>query len=384
MKNNIKACIYSISVVSALNTLGLTVIISELVLSYPQQKVEEIQLLQTIPSIIIILASLSVGMILSKLRKKTVILLSFSSIAIIGLACFFIRGYYFILFARILSGFAFGVENPIKIAIITNHFQGVEKAKIMGFQSAMTALSAFICSIVVGYLTKFGYQYYFLVYLIAIVAFLVFYKLYPEEDETITHNKTSFRLNRITLIAALLSALYSLCMVTYNTNLSLHISHYLKGDTVLTGLIASMHPLWAILMGVLFGKIFNRIHYYLSPLSMVAGTMGMLLVSLFPSNQLCVFLFASLCGLSLGGNSQTMAMIMTNHCKDDEVTSSIAISTLFTGIATLLSPVIFNTTVKNVFGNLDTRYIFSMAFAIALITVLLTLFFVRKINIKQP
>lgn len=378
-RRDIKLCIYAISIVGALNTVGLTVIISSLVETFPEHSVTDIQMLQTLPNLFSVLAAALTGLLLVHFSDKKIVLTSFALLFLTGILCFFISEYSCLFWTRILAGFAFGVQNPLKMSILSAHFSGQEKAQILGYQSAFSAFAGFLYNLLTGWIIQFGYQFYFLIYSVALLAFILFLFKYKTSLTPLPKTKRKSKIiSHYTLGICFSTALYALCNSAYNTNISLHIHNYYPNSTLLTGFISSIHPLAAAIMGLSFGYLYAHFKNRAAPLTILIGTTGCLLIFLFPENLLILLFFSACMGAALVGNGQASSLLLINSVSAEYTADIIALNTLFTSLIVFFSPQIYHLLTEILFHNFSTRLVFLCAACISIFAALLTYLIIRK------
>lgn len=384
-KKKINRSIFAISAVSSLNTIGLTVILSDLANVFIGKSIADIQLLQTIPNLFAAPTAVLCGYLIMKFCERKIIITSFIALIIVGIISFFTTDYTCLLLTRILAGFAFGVHNPIKMTIISKYFHGDEKAKVMGNQTAFSAFSGFICNILVGWLTLLGYKMFFTIYIIVVFALIVFYFNYDpyEPKEIKSANKTKILgFNRYVIQLSLCGALYNMCNAVYGTNLSLHITQNLNGNSLITGLVSSIHPLSAVLMGLCFGWCAKKTKY-IGCISMLIGAVGLLLIGIFPNQTFAVIIFSFCMGNALIGSGQAISLILTDLVKPEYAIQAIAISTVFNSVATTISPYVFQLITEMFFNQSSTIITFRTAGIITIFAAVITFYTIKLILRKE-
>lgn len=369
MNRQTSISIFSVSAVSALNVMGITLIIGPMLAYFPTKTNAQIQILHTIPYLLLMVSSFSVGWLLHKFTSRKIILIVMLLLSFLGLINFFIKNYEILFVSRLLCGLGFGLLNPINMTTISRNFSNTEKAKIIGYSSAVTALTAFLLNIFGGYLVGFGYNYYFLIYILPIVSFGFILVYYPEISITDKSKINPIIIDTWILLMALLGFCYTVFLSAYNINISIHINHFFPNQPQLVGWATAMHPLSAICIGLFYEKI-NRISRGKAMFfSMILAAISFLMVSFLPTNLPILFLFGAFCGMALAGFGQSAMYVISTKYDHTRTASLVAFYGIFVGTGNLTAPILqsyfqihmFNTDTQNAFF---TSFVFIVIFSV--------------------
>ena len=156
------ALLYTNGIVSpALATIGQ---------AFPDRSAETVQLIYSIPKIMLFICSLLSGAIASRLSIKKCMILGCIFQALGTLPAWF-GGFGFLLFSRVLFGIGYGLIFPMVSAAITDLFSGNKRAALMGIKSAVGSVFSIIMQMLGGYLVTRNWRMVFLEFLIAVPAF---------------------------------------------------------------------------------------------------------------------------------------------------------------------------------------------------------------------
>ncbi len=162
--------IWSISALNALPGLAVSPILGKMSLLFPDSSQLSIEMLSTLPSLLIIPFILLAG----KLTHKANIL----HILRIGLGIFALSGFLYLLsdkmwqllIVSILLGIGSGLIVPLSTGLISHFFVGEYRSKQFGLSSAITNLTLVIVTIITGYLAEINWHMPFVVYLLPIIS----------------------------------------------------------------------------------------------------------------------------------------------------------------------------------------------------------------------
>lgn len=165
--------IFSISALNALPGLAVSPIWGDLNKIFPSATDLEIQMLSSLPSLLIIPFILLSG----KLTEKVNNLLLLQ----IGLALFGASGILYLLSDKMwqliavsaMLGMGSGLIVPLSTGLISRYFTGTYRVKQFGYSSAITNVTLVVATAVTGYLAEVNWHLPFLVYLLPLVAIIL-------------------------------------------------------------------------------------------------------------------------------------------------------------------------------------------------------------------
>lgn len=158
--------IWSVSAVVSLPGLAVSPIMGDLTRIFPHSSDLEIQMLASLPSLLIVPFVLLSGRLSihgDKLR-----------LLFVGLGLFFISGVLF-LFARSMTmlivlssilGIGGGIVIPLSTGLVADYFSGPYRTRQLGLSSAINNLSLVLASLLTGWLAQRDWHYPFAVYLL--------------------------------------------------------------------------------------------------------------------------------------------------------------------------------------------------------------------------
>lgn len=179
--------IYSLSVVTSLPGLAVSPILDQLQAAFPSASQTEIEMLESLPSLLIIPFMLLAGKLSVKLPKRKLL--------ITGLAIFLlssilyllpIGGIGYMLFNSVLLGAGAGIIIPLSTGLIADYFSGAERTRQLGVVSAISNLSLVLATALAGYLAEISWHASFLVYALSGISFFFAFRIKepPKIEET--------------------------------------------------------------------------------------------------------------------------------------------------------------------------------------------------------
>ena len=233
-----------------------------------------IEMLTTVPSLFLMISVLISSFIAKKIGYKQTASLGLLIVAVSGILPVFVSNFYLILISRAMLGFGIGLFNSLTVALVNSFYQGKDRAKMYGLQSAFEGAGGIFITFIAGQLFKIGWQAPFLAYAIAIPVCIVFIKFIPKVatandisvDKNVIVKENGFKKDNIMLISfiALLFVAASLYM-TMGIKVSTLITTAGYGNASDASLVIILLSLGAITAGTLFSKII-KIFKQLTPI----------------------------------------------------------------------------------------------------------------------
>ena len=170
---NVLVAIWSVSAVVSLPGLAISPILGALDKFFKHATDLEIQMLTSLPSLLIIPFVLLAGK-LSVSRNKLLILYT-------GLALFCISGFFslfaknivLLIFINCVLGVGAGMVIPLSTGLIADHFTGAYRTRQLGISSSISNVTLVLATSLTGWLATVDWHYPFLVYLLPGVALLM-------------------------------------------------------------------------------------------------------------------------------------------------------------------------------------------------------------------
>lgn len=260
--------IYSLAMVTSLPGLAVSPILSELQKAFPKVSEFELQMLESLPSLVIIpfillSGHLSVYLSIRKLVLSGLVIFATSSIIYlmpinIGL----------MLFNSALLGVGAGMIIPFSTGLIAHYFTGARRTQQLGNVSAISNLSLVIATAAAGYLADIEWHLSFLVYSISILSLILASRMAKtretkqEEGATNvsgksyswTYIKTDWPISLMVFYFVITTIVLAIPM-----NLSLFMEHYKIGSVTLSGTLMSLFFLSVTLPGFFINRLVSDV-----------------------------------------------------------------------------------------------------------------------------
>ncbi len=139
-----------------------------------------IQLLVSLPSVLIIFATIAAGKLQEYISKRTIAYIGILLFFVSGIAPAFMKSFPLILVMRALFGIGVGFIQPMASALIEYFFSGEKRDRMMGWQASTQMMGTAIMSFLGGQLASRAWNLTFLVYGVAILPLILVPLLLPK------------------------------------------------------------------------------------------------------------------------------------------------------------------------------------------------------------
>lgn len=325
---------------------------------YREVDVSTIQMLITAPSLISIVVAFTCGWLVTKISKKKLLLFAGLIAGVSGIVPLWFDSFQILFAGRLLYGISLGLSTTLNTAVVADFFEGDERVSVMGIQGASIGAGMIFITTAAGLFGKSGFQNSYKINLIGFVALALIAVCLPDKRNEKTASTEKITLNKEVYIISAFALLEFLFLITFTTNIAMHISGPLKGDTAVSGLLTGVFSGIQIIAGICLGKITKITKRYTMSAAMLSFGVGAVFLSMFPSDMKMLMLGAVFCGFSQGVFIPTGMVAVSNAVAP--VATAMA-SAVFTGAMSLgqfISPTALNTCSKVIFGEVTTTNVY--------------------------
>ncbi len=349
--------IWSISALNALPGLAVSPILGQLSLTFPHASELDLQMLTSLPSLMIIPFVILSGKLTEKINN--ILLLQ------IGLGIFTLSGVLYLLSDKMwqliavsaLLGVGSGLIVPLSTGLISHFFVGDQRVKQFGYSSAITNLTLVLVTVVTGYLAEVNWRWPFLVYLLPAISIVLSFYLKrsmkaeagsssattlvsaDKNTETTVKSKTGFMVgNLIETMVIYGLATYLVIIISFNLPFLMKEYHFSSGNA---GTMISLFFLAIMFPGLGMKPIIARLKDITLFVSFVSITIGLALILIAPTEWFiapgCI-----LAGLGYGVIQPWVYEKATHMAIPKKVTLALALIMAMNYVAILLCPFIVN------------------------------------------
>lgn len=262
--------------------------------AFADESVSSVEMLMTIPALFMVIFVLFSSFISKRIGQKRTVILGLIIALISGVIPAFSKNFIIILISRATLGAGLGLFNPLAISMISDFFDGDERARLIGFQSAFQGVGTAIMTYVAGQLLKINWHTTFWVYAIILPILILFILFVPEpkkihikvDNSNQNKNKQSINLKVIGYII-----LIFIVMIIYTgaqVKAALLFTSNSYGSATDAASMISIMSIGSMLAGFIFGSVLKVIRHYMTALSifLMGGSFSLLAISknIFISN----------------------------------------------------------------------------------------------------
>jgi MFS family permease len=265
--------------------------IASMMEAFPDVSITSIQLVVTLPNLIVTIVAPLYGWLCTKIQPRKIILFGVFMFILFGALPAFLNSFGAIIASRALLGIGSGITITADIALINAFFTGNKKDRLIGYNMAVGCFGGIVTQTLGGYLTLIDWRYAFLAYLfpiwVLILAFLYLPDV-PKAPKTVRVG-TNIDNDRKWMIFKVSPRVYGLVVVYFfavvfrcmlPTNLSIVIETTGIGNSANSGISLSIFTLGAFIGGAVFGRLKQRVGGYILPLTWLLTGIGFTLFSM--------------------------------------------------------------------------------------------------------
>ena len=328
---------------------------------FPTVSKSVVQMLITGPSLIGMFCALASGVLITKISKKQLLLFSALIAGVFGLIPLFIDSFPVLFGCRMVYGFALGLTTALNTAVVAEWFEGEARVKAMGIQAASVGAGLAVASAGAGALGAKIFQNSYLINIVGFVCFAVIFFCLPETGKAVQSKGNQIRINARVVILAVLGMLEFLFLISFTTNISMHLAGDLKDNATIAGNLTSIFSIGQIIVGLVLSYITRITKKATLPVAMVFFVLGAILLIFFPSNFPILCIAAVCCGFSQGTFIPTAMVEEANAVPPIAAAMASGVFTVGTCTGQFISPVVLNNIAGAVFGETTTTGVYTIA-----------------------
>lgn len=375
--------IWSISALTSLPGLAVSPILGDLTKIFPKATDLDIQMLTSLPSLLII-PFILLG---DKLTEKV----DFVRILKIGLWLFAASGILYLISNKMwqlivvsaLLGIGSGLIIPLSTGLISKYFVGTYRVKQFGLSSAITNFTLVIATAVTGYLAEVSWHLPFLVYLLPLISILLVGHLKesrsdaavkPSSQSTAPSGQTAAvdtggskygihikHLLQIMLFYGVTT--FIVLAVIFNLSFLMEKHHFSSGNS---GLMISLFFLAIMAPGFCLDKIVDELKERTKAYSLLSMAVGLALIWIAPIEWL-IIPGCILVGLGYGIIQPMLYDKTTHTALPQKATMALAFVMMMNYLAILLYPFIIDF-LQNLFHTQSQEFPFVFNLLITIVT----------------
>ena len=374
--------IFLIAFAFGLNITGISPILGVLNEKYHQYGTSMVQLLQTLPYLLLMLGSLLIGWWTTKASKKKIVLLGLLIIGFCGIVPFFSEQFWVLFLSRLLIGFGFGIMGPMNTAIISELFEEQERAGYMGLHVVGMGVGTMAGNLLGGMLSGISFRYFYLAYLIAFISWGAVQFLLEETPPVKIEKASEMKLNAKVYALSFSSFAHTLFINAYSMNVGIYILQNITEDTTVTGAVTTINAVFALMCGAFFAKISGLLRQYTVAASILSAAAGYGALLVLPG-MAGVYIASALCGVSLSCFMAGASMQISVSVEPNAVAKASGVFSIIGGIGGLIAPAVLGNTASILLGENSAVNQFRVACFGMLLLGILTLIAAIRSRVKR-
>ncbi len=264
--------------------------------------------------------------------------------------------------ASIVIGVGLSFVVVTSSSLISDYFTGLDKSRVMGFQSIFVSIGGTIIAKGSGLLTAMaGWKRGYLVFLITLPIIVIILLTVPKGETTPKAEKgESAGISGSMVYFGALCLITGVFVATFNTNIAMYIDRKGIGDASTAGTVASIMQVIGIVGGLMLGfvvKAFKRFTIGASILVMAAGTAIVGMTTSFP--MICVG--AVLVGIGFAIRNPGAVTFGANMVPAAQASVAIAIISATYNVGNFISAYIVNPMANMMGEDIANRFLVSAA-----------------------
>ena len=276
--------IWSVSAVTSLPGLAISPILGELSKIFPSATHLEIQMLSSLPSLLIIPCVLVAGKLSEGKEPLSILVLGLAIFFVSGLACIVVPKIGWLILISCVLGIGAGLVIPFSTGLIVRYFTGDYRVRQLGYSSAINNLTLVVATIAAGSLAGVDWHLAFLVYTLSGVALILVFTLYrvpavdePKESLQLRNEQIDWR-KLFGLMLFYLFITYAVLVITYDISFLAERYHLSDADS---GWLISLFFLAIMLPGLFIAPIIRTLRSNVNLLSLLLVAIGLICIGFF-------------------------------------------------------------------------------------------------------
>lgn len=304
--------VWSVSAVTSLPGLAISPILGKLDTIFPKVSHMEIDMLTSLPSLLIIPFMLLSGKIADSGGKIKLVVIGLSIYLLSAVLYFFADSIFWLIMIGCLLGAGAGIVIPLSTSLIATIFEGKYRVSQLGISSSITNVTLVIATFVAGLLADVNWHLPFVVYLLPVLSLLLILKAdgkgelgkaiklgeVPADNTTVDEPavKGIKPKNVIRLVGIYFFITYMVLTVAFNLP---YLMQSEKMDSSASGTMISILFLAIMLPGLFLNRVIKIFKNNTNIISSVLIFLG-LVVIYFSTNVFLITLGCILTGLGYG------------------------------------------------------------------------------------
>ena len=336
---------------------------------FPKASDLEIQMLTSLPSLLIIPFVLVAGRLSTSRDKLPMLYTGLAIFTICGVACLVAKSMSALIIISSILGIGAGMIIPLSTGLVVEYFTGDLRVRQLGYSSAINNLTLVGATALTGYVADINWHLSFLVYLLPGISLLLCLALRkeratPEPQQSDQYKQSAInRRHLIVLTIFYFVITYATLVITFDTAF-LFEKYHIKQE--LAGVSISLFFLAIMLPGLFLNRIISITRSYTNAICSLLLTVGLAMLAITKSPAMLI-LGVILTGLGYGVMQPLIYDKAAIIAPPQLATQALSIVMAANYIAIILCPFIIDFARKIAHNNSDTFGFALNAFVAAIV-----------------
>lgn len=340
--------IWSVSALTSLPGLAVSPILGDLSKIFPDAAELDIQMLTSLPSLLIIPFILVAGHISERVGYIKLLGVGLSIFLISGILYFFCRTMHELILVSALLGMGAGIIIPLSTALVSRFFTGEYRTKQFGYTSAITNITLVVATALTGYLADVNWRLPFCVYLLPAVSLLMIPVISKADAicpitkrriHTVDVNKNDYPYGEIDLKKLSAYMVYYFLITFLTVIISFNLPFLIERDdsSTLSGILISLFYLAIMLPGFFLNSILKLLGSKVKEICLILIGIGLCIIYLFHSPYL-IAIGCIITGVGYGIAQPYIYDVTTSFASPRRTTFALALVMSMNYVAILVFP----------------------------------------------
>jgi len=289
-----------------------------------------------------------VGILADRAGRKEILVVSLLFFGIFGTACAFSWNFESLLVFRFLQGIGVGALSVLTVTIIGDLYEGEERISALGYTTVILSVGTGAFPLIGGMLTMIGWQYPFLLNILALPVGLLVHFFLRNPEPSNSHDfkeyvKRTFSVIRTRKAMGLFAITFLSLMVLYGpyiTYVPVLLNERFQCSPVTIGIVVSVSSLFTGLASSQVGRLATR--FQVVSILCFAFVLYVLSLSMIPfiSHLWVIVIPAAVFGAAMGLNAPSRMSLLTGLAPIGQRAAVISINGIFQRLGQTISPIL--------------------------------------------
>ncbi len=286
VQNTTRIAILSIGTL-LMGVVGIASGLAEIAKHFSNVSQTSIQLLITLPCIVIIFVNPIIGKLDEYISKKYLVQFGIVCFLVGGMAPAFLESFKLILVCRAILGIGIAITQVLSSALVAEYFSGNERTKVMGQLSSAQMLGCAFMFFVSGYLALIGWNITFYVHGFALIVLICVTIFLPNKAPARTSDNTEVEEKPKLTPAAwgwtITTLIFFIGAMTLANFVAFYMTDHQLGSAGQAGQATMIFAIGGVVMGFLYGRLVELVGHLALSIGLFLGTASFIVIALSPN-----------------------------------------------------------------------------------------------------